>query len=88
MSYVQQQEKVQAEIEERARRKIEDELEMQNDDAQQALEAQTHLYTGNGRCCDDLDRHISRCAVSIEYEEHENVNNLKQNEKFLFVFQT
>jgi len=72
MSYFEQQKQIEAENEEFARRKIEDELEIQNE---KALEAQTHLHTESTRCYNDLDRQISNGTVSIEYEEKENVNN-------------
>ncbi len=80
MSYFEQQKQIEAENEELARRKIEDELEIQNE------EAQKHLHTENARCYDDLDRQSSYGIVSIEYQENENVNNLKQQENFFFVF--
>jgi len=87
MSYFEQQKQIEAENEELARRKIEDELEIQNEEAKKALEAQTHLHTENAPCYDDLHRQSSCGTVSIEYEENENVNNLKEKEKFFFVFQ-
>jgi hypothetical protein len=75
MSYFDQQKQIEAENEELARRKMEDELEIQNEEVQKALEAQTHLHTESTRCYNDLDRQISNGTVSIEYEEKENVNN-------------
>ncbi len=75
MSYFNQQKQIEAENEELARRKMEDELEIQNEEVQKALEAQIHLHTESTRCYNDLDRQISNGTVSIEYEEKENVNN-------------
>jgi hypothetical protein len=86
MSYFEQQKQIEAENEELARRKIEDELEIQNEEAKKALEAQTHLHTENTPCYDDLHRQSSCGTVSIEYEENENVNNLREKENFFFVF--
>ena len=49
MSYLQQQKKVQAEKEERERRKIEDDLELRNEEAQKASEVDTLLHSSQGR---------------------------------------
>ncbi|CAF3746852.1 unnamed protein product [Rotaria sp. Silwood1] len=75
MSYFEQQKQIEIENKELERRKIEDELEIQNEEAQKALEAQSHLHTENTPCNDDLDRRISHCTISIEYKQNENTNN-------------
>ncbi|CAF4869602.1 unnamed protein product [Rotaria sp. Silwood1] len=76
MSYFEQQKQIEIENKELERRKIEDELEIQNEEAQKALEAQSHLHTENTPCYyDDLDRQISHCTISIEYKQNENTNN-------------
>ena len=73
MSYFEQQKQIEAENEELARRKIEDELEIQNE------EEEKHLHTENTRCYNDLDHQIFSGTVSIDFEENENV-------KILFCF--
>lgn len=75
MSYFEQQKQIEAENEELARRKKEDELEIQNEEVQKALEVQTHLHTDSTRCYNDLDHQISYGNISIDFEENENVNN-------------
>lgn len=79
MSYFEQQKQIAAENEEFEKRKIEDELEIQNDDAQKALEDQTHSHPENASC-----HHISNCTVSIEYEQNERVNNFEKKTFFVY----
>ncbi|CAM4846805.1 unnamed protein product, partial [Rotaria magnacalcarata] len=69
MSYFEQQKQIAAENEELERRKIQDELEIQNE------EAEIHLHTENAPCHDELDHHISNCTVAIQYEQKEKANS-------------
>ncbi|CAF2652450.1 unnamed protein product [Rotaria sp. Silwood2] len=90
MSYLDQQKKVEAENEELERRKIEDELEIQNEEAQKALEIQTQLHIDNASGCDNLDRQLSYYAVSIEYEQNRNkneLNNLRSSQTAPSIYQ-
>ncbi|CAF4218965.1 unnamed protein product [Rotaria socialis] len=68
MSYFEQQKQIEAENEELERRKIEDELEIQNEDAE------THLHTETASCHDQLDHQISNCTVATQYEQKEKAN--------------
>ncbi|CAF4867268.1 unnamed protein product, partial [Rotaria socialis] len=72
MSYQDQQQKVQAENEERERRKLECELEEQNIDARKATELMSLLnvdpeqYNENALCFENPNRKVSYSSVSYE----------------------
>ena len=79
MSYQEQQKKVRAENEERERRKVEDELEQQNEEARKASEfgqllyLDNEQYTDNVLCFENPNRKISCSNLSIEYEQNRKV---------------
>ncbi|CAF2903870.1 unnamed protein product [Rotaria sp. Silwood2] len=83
MSYQEQQKKVQAENEERERRKIENELEEQNEEARKASELHALLHTDNEQyienalCFENPNRKTSYSSLSIEYEQNQKKNELK-----------
>ncbi len=69
ISYVEQQKKVEAENEERERRKIEDEEERKVSEAHALLRVDNEHYVENS------NRNISYSGVSIEYEQNEDRKN-------------
>jgi len=69
ISYVEQQKKVEAENEERERRKIEDEEE------RKVSEANALLRVDNGHYVENSNRNILYSDVSIEYEQNEDRKN-------------
>ncbi|CAF4058891.1 unnamed protein product, partial [Rotaria sordida] len=79
MSYLEQQKQIEDENKEFERRKIEDELEIQNEKEQKALKVQSHLHIENISYDDNLDRQISYDTILIEYIQNENTNNSKKN---------
>jgi len=86
-SYLEQQQIVQAETEERERRKIEDEFEIKNEEAQKISEAHALLHVDNEQYVENTpdfenpNRKASYSDVSVEYEQNGKVNNL---DYFLF----
>ncbi|CAF3763063.1 unnamed protein product [Rotaria sp. Silwood1] len=86
MSYQEQQKKVQAENEERERRKIANELEEQNEEARKISELHALLpidneqYIENVLCFENLNRENSYSSLSIEYEQNQKKNDLKYKE--------
>lgn len=77
MSYLEQQKQIEDENKELERRKIEDELEIQNEEARKASEVQSHLHSQHIPFYEDLDRRISYCTVSTEYKQNRNVSDFK-----------
>ncbi|CAF1331232.1 unnamed protein product [Adineta ricciae] len=83
MSYQEQQKKVRAENEERERRKVEDELEQQNEQAKIASLSERFSavdqgqYLPNVLLFENADRKISTSGLSIEYEDNCQRNELK-----------
>jgi hypothetical protein len=81
MSYQEQQKKVRAENVERERRKVEDELEQQNEVARKASEFNELLYPENEQYLDNVlffensNQKISYSNLSIEYEQNRKVKN-------------
>jgi uncharacterized protein YjaG (DUF416 family) len=77
MSYLEQQQKVEAENEERERRKIEDELELQNEEARKVSDAHAHNEQDveSVLCLENSNRKISFSGDPIEYEQNGKVNN-------------
>jgi hypothetical protein len=79
MSYQEQQKKVRAENEERERRKVEDDLEQQNEEARKASEIgellylENEQYTDNVLCFENPNRKISCSNLSMEYEQNRRV---------------
>jgi hypothetical protein len=79
MSYQEQQKKVRAENVERERRKVEDELEQQNEVARKASEFNELLYPENEQYLDNVlffensNQKISYSNLSIEYEQNRKV---------------
>jgi hypothetical protein len=69
-SYLEQQNKVEAENKEYERRKIEDELEIKNEESRKELEAHTIFDVENLLYFEDQHRQISYSDVSIEYEQN------------------
>ncbi|CAF3197615.1 unnamed protein product [Rotaria sp. Silwood2] len=82
MSYLEQQKLVEAENEERERRKIQDDIELKNEEAQKASEAHAFLNVENALCFEDSNHKISHSAVSIEYEQNEKKNELSNTQSF------
>ncbi|CAF1006440.1 unnamed protein product [Rotaria sordida] len=88
MSYQEQQKKVQAENEERERRKIENELEEQNEEARKASELHALLnidneqYIENALCFENPNHKISYSNLSIEYDPNQKKNELKYQRSF------
>lgn len=76
MSYLEQQKQIEDENKELERRKIQDELEIQNVEAQEALETQSHLHRANTLFFNNLTLPMSYSSVTIDYKQKENVNNL------------
>lgn len=81
MSYQEQQQKVQAENEERERRKIQNDLDEQNEEVRKANELLALLNIENEQCLDNVlcfenpNRKISYSSVSYEYDQNQKVNN-------------
>jgi len=79
MSYQEQQKKVRAENVERERRKVEDELEQQNEVARKASEFNELFYPENEQYLDNVlffensNQKISYSNLSIEYEQNRKV---------------
>lgn len=77
MSYQEQQKKVNAEKLERERRKVEDELEQQNEDARKLSECDALLpverTVDNVLVFENSNRLPSLSSLSIEYEQNEMV---------------
>ena len=83
MSYQEQQKKVRAENEERERRKVEDELEQQNEQAkivslsERFSAVDQGQYPHNVLLFENADRKISTSGLSIEYEDNHRVRYLR-----------
>ena len=85
MSYQEQQKKVQAERQERERRKVEDDLEQQHEQARKASaldEVRSNHHHHSHRepspeplVLADLDRHLSFSSLSMAYEQNRTVGN-------------
>ncbi len=75
MSYLDERKRVEAENEERERRKIEDELELNNEEALKISDLHVD-YKQYVECSEDPDRKISYSGVSIQYEQNRKVNYL------------
>ncbi len=92
MSYQQQQKKVRAENEERERRKVEDELEQQNEEARKIPEFDERLYQENEQYFHNVlffenpNRKISCSNLSIEYEQNRKVKQTMKRNKSRFFF--
>ncbi|CAF0840530.1 unnamed protein product [Rotaria sordida] len=87
MSYLEQQKKVEAENEERERRKIEDELELKNEEAQKTLEAHALLPVENALGFENSNRKISYSDVSIEHDQSgkkNELNNIRSSQSSIF----
>lgn len=74
MSYLEQQKLVEAENEERERRKIEDDLELKNEEAQKALENNQILHDENPSNIEDQTHQIAHFNEVFEYEKTPKVN--------------
>jgi hypothetical protein len=77
MSYLGQQKLVEAENEERDRRKIKDELELQNEEAEARLSNDIEQHVENALCFEDSNYQMSYSGVSIEYEQNGKVNHFE-----------
>ncbi|CAF4313559.1 unnamed protein product, partial [Rotaria magnacalcarata] len=71
MSYLGQQTLVEAENEERERRKIQDDIELENEEVQKVLEAQASLHAENSLVYEDANCKISYSGISIECEQND-----------------
>ncbi len=83
MSYQQQQQKVNAEKKERERRKVEDELEQQNDEARKVSQCEGLLQPQeqnleNALFFENPNRQPSLSSLSIEYDQ----NQLVKEQRF------
>ncbi len=85
MSYQEQQKKVNAENEERERRKVEDELEQKNEEIRKLSECDGYLHynesnVDNALFFENPNRQLSYSSLSIEYDQNRLV---KKNRFFL-----
>ncbi|CAF3299981.1 unnamed protein product [Rotaria socialis] len=71
MSYLGQQTLVEAENEERERRKIQDDIDLENEEVQKALEAHVLLHAETALGGEDANCRISYSGISIECEQNE-----------------
>jgi len=82
MSYQEQQKKVNAEKIERERRKVEDELEQQNEEARKLSECDGLLHDYEHNNCEETlffensNRQQSCSNLSIEYDQNRLVNEI------------
>ena len=87
MSYQEQQKKVNAENEERERRKVEDELEQQNEEARKISEFDELLTLQNERALanclffENPNGKLSCSNLSLEYNQNPEVSDLLSLEK-------
>ncbi|CAF4713197.1 unnamed protein product [Rotaria sp. Silwood1] len=92
MSYLEQQKIVVADNEEREKRKIEDELQFQNEEAQRVSDAHAHShvdhdqYVENALSFQDSNRQISHTSISIEDKQNEKKNDLNNIQSFQAIF--
>lgn len=81
MSYLEQQKLVEAENEERERRKIADELELEYEETQKKSDVHEFVHFHDGKNAKNLsnfeDSHnrLSHVKTHCEHEQHENVRN-------------